>query len=204
MGTGLENEKRGSLLPRSGPEVGGSSMQSGIPMDHFVHPIRIWGRGEIAGEFIPAQNLRNAGQRVKVFLELPLRHEEEGYEVDGLVIEGIEVNSRGGASEGSCDLRNEIRRSVRYSNTKPDSCGHGGLAFFDRGGNGRLLVGLEFAGMHEQPDQFINCLPPVSRPKLREDLSGGENVTKCHTCQSVLVSRSKKAGCSRGFNLCFF
>src|SRR2546426_10685484 len=64
---------------------------------------------------------------------------------------------------------------------EPDACAHGGLAFFNDGGDLIAVVRLDLAGLHQVANQFVNGLPAVGGQHLSNDLRRTEDVTQVHT-----------------------
>src|SRR6266516_7316745 len=64
---------------------------------------------------------------------------------------------------------------------EPDAGAHGGLAFFDDGGDLIAVVRLDLAGLHQVANQFVNGLPAVGGQHLSNDLRRTEDVTQVHT-----------------------
>src|SRR2546425_3773102 len=64
---------------------------------------------------------------------------------------------------------------------EPDAGAHGGLPFFDDGGDLIAVVRLDLAGLHQVANQFVNGLPAVGGQHLSNDLRRTEDVTQVHT-----------------------
>src|SRR5438046_8634688 len=64
---------------------------------------------------------------------------------------------------------------------EPDAGAHGGLAFFDDGGDLIAVVRLDLSGLHQVANQFVNSLPAVGGQHLSNDLRRTEDVTQVHT-----------------------
>ena len=138
--------------------------------DDVEHGVGVGGFFEGLAEFGPVQQFRDVGERVEMFLKLALRHEEEHDELDGLVVERVEIDAFARAAERADDLEHQIRRGVRDADAEADAGGHGGFALFDGGGHGFAVAGLDFAGGHEVGDQLVNRLPAVCRFQFGDDL----------------------------------
>ena len=63
-------------------------------------------------------------------------------QIDGLIVQGVEIDALAGAAEGADDFGNEVRGSVRDADAETDAGAHGGLALFDDGGNGVAVLRL--------------------------------------------------------------
>ena len=91
-----------------------------------------------------------------MLLELALRHEEEHDELDGLVVERVEVDARGAASESADDFWDEVGAGVRDADAKADPGAHGILALAHDGGDGLAILGLDLAAVDEEAEEFVN------------------------------------------------
>jgi hypothetical protein len=69
---------------------------------------------------------------------------------------------------------------VRYSDTEPDSCAHGGLAPLYTLGDGTTVFGLKLAFGHELVDQLINGLPAVFSPQVNDGGLRAQKVVQIH------------------------
>src|SRR5712691_7470210 len=79
-----------------------------------------------------------------------------------------------------------------------DAGAHGRLAFFDDRGDLIAVVRLDFAGLHQVVDQFVNGLPAVGGQHLSNDLRRTENVTQVHTdFVAAAAFRLKSTGFTR-------
>ena len=118
----------------------------------------------------------DVGERVEVFLELALRHEEEHDEIDRLIVQGVKVHAFLGSAERADDFVNQVRRGVRDADAESDAGAHRRLALLDDGGDRIVMLGFDLAGHHEVADQLVNGLPAISRLQIREDLVFRQNV----------------------------
>ena len=127
------------------------------------------------------KELGNIGQRVEMFLELALRDEEEHHQVDGLIVQGVEIDALLGAAEGADDFVDQVGGGVRDADAEADAGAHGGLALLDDGGDGFAVLGLDFAGGDEIADQFVDGFPAVGRLQFRQNIVGSENIAQVHS-----------------------
>ena len=115
------------------------------------------------------KSLGNFSQRVQVLLKLALRHEEKHHEIDGLIIEGVEIHSRSRTSQGANDLMDQVGRSVRNPNAKTDADGRLTISCSATRGTDRLVALPSGAGKTENgmycsaPSATINNRFPSSR-----------------------------------------
>src|SRR6266487_3864791 len=81
---------------------------------------------------------------------------------------------------------------------EPDAGAHGGLAFFDDGGDLFAVVRLDFAGLNQVAYQFVNGLPAVGSQHLSNDLRRTEDITQVHTdFVAAAAFRLKSTGITR-------
>src|SRR5258708_33818204 len=80
--------------------IGHLKLLARFPSNNLVHGLGIGGGLEGLAEFLLVTHFCNLGQSVKMLLKLALRHKEEHHEIDGLVVQGIEVNSLARAAQG--------------------------------------------------------------------------------------------------------
>src|SRR5713101_2273678 len=103
-----------------------------------------------------------------MLLELALRHEKKDHQINGLSVHRIELNSFLRTTDGCYRLRDQVRRSVRKANARPDSRAHRGFTFFDASAiaptsSGLILrVATRWLGNSSWPP--TDFLPAVQRP----------------------------------------
>ena len=163
------------------------SLLAPIFLDDFVHGRGIGGFFERLAKFFFVKQLGDAGEGVEVFLELALGNEEKHDEVDGLVVEGVEIHAALGTAKSADDFLDEVRGGVRDADAETDARAHGGFAFLDDGGNGVAVFGLDFAGGDEVVDQLVDGQPAVGSLQFRQDIIGTQNVAKIHSAKDSLV-----------------
>jgi len=112
-------------------------------LDDLIHVGRIWRGFQGLTEFLFMEELRDLGERVKMFLELALRNQEEHDKIDGLIIKGIEIDALFGTPEGADDFVNEVCGGVRNAYAKADAGAHGGFPLFDHGGDSLAMLGFD-------------------------------------------------------------
>jgi hypothetical protein len=148
--------------------------------DDAEHGFGVRGFFEGLAKFHFVQELGYVGQGMEMFLKLSLRYQEEHDELDGLIVQRVEVDAFIGTTEGADDFRNQIRGGVGDTDAEPNARAHGRLALFDGGGDGIAVSGINFAGGHEIINQLVNGLPAVGGAQFRNDLRFCQNVSQVH------------------------
>src|ERR1700722_3192530 len=89
--------------------------------------------------------------------------------MDRFSVQCLKLNSFSRKSDGSNYFRNQIGRSMRYSDTKSDSRAHRGFTFFNARYNRIPVLGLNLAIGYKTANQFVNGLPPVFGLQVNDD-----------------------------------
>src|SRR6266850_5493318 len=87
-------------------------------LQHFI-PIRRLFEG--LAKFRLVQELGNISQRVKMFLELALGNQEQHDQVNGLIVQRVEVDALLGPAKRAHHFVDQVRRSMRNPDTEPDA-----------------------------------------------------------------------------------
>jgi len=114
---------------------------------------------EFLAKFFDVKQLGDVGQGVKVFLKLALRHKEEHDQIDGLVVERVEIDAFGGPAQSADHFGDQVGRGMGDADAKADAGAHGRLALFDDGGDGLAVFGFDLARGDEVADKFVNRVP---------------------------------------------
>jgi hypothetical protein len=144
--------------------------------DYLEHGFGVGGLLERLAEFGAMQQFGDIGEGMEMFLELALRDEEEHDQVNGLIVERVEVDAGAGTAKGSDDFIDEVGGGVRDADTEADTGAHRGFALFDDGGDGVMVFLLDAAGAYEVINELINRFPTIPRVQVRDDLLFGQNI----------------------------
>ncbi len=167
------------------------SAWGGLALDDGVHGGGIGGVFQGLAQFFTVEEFGDIGEGMEVFLELALGDEEEHDEVDGLVVEGVEVSAVLGSAEGADDFVDEVGGGVGDSDSEPDAGAHRVLAFLDDGGDGVAVFGFNFAALDQLADQLVDGLPPVGGFQVGNNLVRAEDVAEVHRRFQMSAFRPK-------------
>ena len=113
-----------------------SGGRSGLLLEERFHGISITGLLQGLSEIIVMEDFCNVGQRVEMFLKLPLRDQEEHHQVDRFVVQGIKVDPCLRTAKGPNHIINQIGRSMGNAHPETNSRAHAGFTLLDDIGNG--------------------------------------------------------------------
>ena len=150
-------------------------------LDHRVGVGRLFERDP---EIFIVKTLGDIGEGVEMFLELALRNQKQHHQMNGLIIECVEIHAFGRPAERAHYFVNQIRGSVRNADAETDAGAHGGLALLDHRGDLIAVFRLDLAALNQAIDQLIDRLPAGGSGQLGDDLIFLENVTQGHTAIS--------------------
>ena len=110
-------------------------------------------------KIVATEHLGDARQGVKVPLELALRNQEQGHQMNGLIVQSVEVNPTSGTAKGGNHLGDHIGGGMRNSNSKSDAGAHGLLSFLDDGSDGFPVFRKDAPTIDQNADELINGFP---------------------------------------------
>ena len=105
-----------------------------------------------------------------MFLELSLRHQEKHREMNGLIVERVEVDPLPGPAEDSHHVGNKVGGGVGNSDAESDARAHGGFALADHGRDRFAIFRFDFSRSNQIGDQFIDCFPAIGGLEFGDDL----------------------------------
>ncbi len=106
-------------------------------------------------------------------LKLIFRDDEKDDEFDRRIVERIEFNPTGRATEGGDNFIDAIGGSVRNSDAEPNARAHRFFPLLEQSQDAVSVFRLDFAETGEQVDQFDDGGPTLGGFHLRDDLLVG-------------------------------
>jgi len=136
--------------------------------------------GEPFSDRAVVQEFCDRGKGAEMGLKLILRDDEEHNEPDRRIIERVELDALGRATESRDYFRDRVGRRMRNGNPKTDPCAHRFLALLERGEDGVAAGGIDFPQADEQVNQLDDRGPAFRRFHLGNDLLGREKADQRH------------------------
>jgi len=147
---------------RVGPQSG--SAEDG---EHFLGGPGVL---QLLAAFLVAEETGECGKRLEVALELALRREEEHAELNGLVVQRLEINRRIQPRDNGDDVLDAIDAGVGEGDTVADAGAVVGFAVFHRFADSSAIFRSNLPLADQEINQRFNHSPTVPGRDLRDNL----------------------------------
>ncbi len=131
-------------------------------------------------KIVASQHFGYPGQGVEMPLELPLGYEEKGYQVHGLVIEGIKIDPATRPTEGGDHFGDDVGGGMGNTDAETDAGAHRLFTLLDDVGHGLAMLGRDASAFNQDIDQLVNGFPPACGLQFWHDLPGAEYIAEVH------------------------